>query len=84
MNKGFKVCTEIYLKMYPEDFIYMPLYNNCNITSDLVPILQSWFKNLLIADEIKENGDFRSNTEITLSTRTVQDYELKTLIKKTF
>ena len=66
--------------MYPEEFIYLPLYNNYDLTSDWIPVLQPLCKNLIIADVIKENGDFRKREDITLSTRIIKDYELNTLI----
>ena len=69
--------------MYPEEFIYLPLYNNCGLTVDPVHILQPGCKNLLIADAIKENGDFRNKEEITLSSHIIQEFELNTLIKRT-
>ena len=82
MCKGFKVCTEIYLQMYPEEFIYLPLYNICNNTFDLDPVLHPWCRNLIIADIIKENRDFRNKGETTLCTCAIEDYELKLSLKK--
>ena len=38
-----------------------------NTASDLTPVLQPWVKNLMVADIINENVEFRKREEITLS-----------------
>ena len=68
--------------MFPEEFINLPLYNQKEITSDLIPVEQPWCKNLTIADFIDDKMEFRHRSVISLTTRMIQDYEYKTLIKK--
>ena len=48
----FWICVENYLRMFPEEFIYSPLYNHKEITSDLNPVLQPLCNNLMIVDII--------------------------------
>ena len=79
---GFRICVENYLRMFPEEFIYSSLYNHEEITSDLKPVLQFWCKNLMIVDIINDKMEFRRKEEITLACRKIQDYELRSVIKK--
>ena len=59
--KQFKISTDNYLKMYPEEFIYLPLYGQQEITANLTSINQPWCKNIVIVDIMNENLDFREN-----------------------
>ena len=45
--------------MYPEEFIYFPLYNQKEITSNLIPVEQPWCKNLIVEDIIIKKNEFR-------------------------
>ena len=74
MNKFFEI--------YPEEFIYLPINNQKEITNNLIPVEQPWCKNLMIADNFDDKMEFRHRSVITLTTRKIQDYEYKTLIKK--
>ena len=49
---------------------------------DLIPVKQPWCKKLMIADIIDDKLEFRHWSVITVSTRKIQDYENKTLIKE--
>ena len=68
--------------MFPEEFIYLPINNQKEITNDLIPFEQLWCKNLMIADIIDDKMEFRHYSVISLSTRKIQQYEYKILIKK--
>ena len=67
--------------MFPEEFIYTPLYNHKELTSDITPVMQPWFQNLMIADIVNSKMEFKKKEEITLSNRKIQEYELTTLSK---
>ena len=67
--KGFKIGVGNYLKMFPVEFIYLPLYNQKEITSDLIPVEQSWCKNLMIADIIDDRMEFQNQSVITMTSR---------------
>ena len=68
--------------MFPQQFIYLPIYNQKEITNDLIPVEQPWCKNLMIADIINDKMEFKHHSVIILSTRKIQEYEYKTVIKK--
>ena len=68
--------------MYPEEFIYLLLYNQKEITCDLISVKQPWCINLMFANIIDEQLEIRHQSVITMSTRKIQDFEYKTLIKK--
>ena len=75
--KGFKICVSNYLEIFPKEFIYLPLYNQKEITGDLIPVEQPWCKNLMIADIIDDKLEFRHRSVITMSPRKIKDYEYK-------
>ena len=66
--------------MFPEEFIYLPLCFQKEITNDLMVVEQPWCKNLMIADIIDDKMEFRHRSEITMTMRKIQDYEYKTLL----
>ena len=66
--------------MYPEEFIYYPLYNQKEITSNRIPGEQHWCKNLIVTDIINEEMVFRHREAITMVTQKIQDYEYETLL----
>ena len=61
--------------MFPEEFIYLPIYNQKEITNDLIPVEQPWCKNRMIANIIDDRMEFTHLSVITLSTRKIQEYE---------
>ena len=73
--KGLIICVNNYVKMYPEEFIYYPLYNQKEITSDLISVGQPWCRNLIVADIINKKMEFRSREAITMVPRKITDYE---------
>ena len=81
MYKGFKVSVVNYLKMYLGKFIYLPIYEQQEITTDVTTIIQPWCKNLVIADLMTRNLEFRKVEETIMATRQIQDYEYN-MIKK--
>ena len=54
--------------MYPEEFIYLPLYDQQEITTYQTIIIQDLCKNLVIADLMNENHEFRKIEELTMAT----------------
>ena len=66
--------------MFHKEFTYLPIYNQKEITNNLIPVEQARCKNLMIADIIDDKTEFRHRSVITLSTRKIQEYEYKTSI----
>ena len=56
----------------PRGIYHLQIYNQKEITNNLIPVEQPWCKNLMIADIIDDKMEFRHQSMITMTMRKIQ------------